>query len=114
MIALLDNTCFNANPGCLDFNSCFPLDLQSEKVGDDTRKAAACNIAEQSSLNFTTKHEDDGDAEEERLPHVVRPGHIRFEPLDEGTKFYFVEVSQHQSDYLVFMLPCACAFNGRI
>ncbi|KAI5073606.1 hypothetical protein GOP47_0011619 [Adiantum capillus-veneris] len=29
------------------------------------------------------KHEDDGDAEEERLPRVVRPGHLRFQYSDE-------------------------------
>jgi hypothetical protein len=28
--------------------------------------------------------EDDAEAEEEKLPIVVRPGHIRFEPIDEG------------------------------
>ena len=36
-----------------------------------------------------SKIEDDGEAEEERLPIVVRPGHIRFEPMDEGKVFIF-------------------------
>eukprot|EP00250_Pteridium_aquilinum_P019209 c24342_g1_i1 orf=70-2202(-) len=60
------------------------LTLQSDKLGDGPVKVLALkDAAEELSLAFPFKHKDDGDAEEERLPLVVRPGHLRFEPLDE-------------------------------
>lgn len=51
-------------------------------------KQRDCNIDSklhpvQVHLASPYKNKDDGEAEEENLPVLVRPGHIRFEPLDE-------------------------------
>ncbi|MCO5580756.1 hypothetical protein L7F22_034626 [Adiantum nelumboides] len=59
------------------------LSMKATSREDDDSVNVKKAGTEKVSLFASTKPEDDGDAEEERLPRVVRPGHIRFQNSDE-------------------------------
>ncbi|KAH7288247.1 hypothetical protein KP509_31G019000 [Ceratopteris richardii] len=57
--------------------------------GDLAKPISEKGDAERTCVSLANKREDDGDAEEERLPRVVRPGHIRFQASEEDDDDHF-------------------------